>query len=177
MKIESGDIVLKAWEISWAKELSIIANNKRISDNLRDGFPHPYTQDDAINWITGTVLINDPVRFFAIFYKNSLAGSIGLVLKEDIYRKNGEIGYFLDQNLWGRGIISNAIKMITTYGFKTFDLVRIYAEPFEDNTGSRRALEKAGFKYEALFVKNVIKNGVLKNSCIYSVLKENWSLQ
>ena len=176
MKIESGDIVLKAWEISWADDLTKIANNKKISDNLRDGFPHPYTYDDAVNWITGTVLINYPVRFFAIFYENKLAGSIGLVLKEDIYRKNGEIGYFLDKNLWGKGIISRAIKMITTYGFTNFDLVRIYAEPFEDNTGSRRALEKAGFKNEALFVKNVIKNGVLKNSCIYSVLKENWSI-
>jgi ribosomal-protein-alanine N-acetyltransferase len=174
MQIESADIVLKPWILHNALELAAIANNKNISDNLRDGFPYPYSYDDAVNWLTGTIMINDPPRFFAIYYQNKLAGSIGLVLKEDIYRKNGEIGYFLDEKLWGRGIITGAIKLVTSYGFRNFDLVRIYAEPFADNPGSRRVLEKAGFKCEAIFRRNVFKNGIIKDSCIYSVLKEDF---
>jgi ribosomal-protein-alanine N-acetyltransferase len=174
MQIESDDIILKPWILHNAQELAVMANNKNISDNLRDGFPHPYSYDDAVNWLTGTIMINKPPRFFAIYFDNNLAGSIGLVLKEDIYRRNGEIGYFLDEKLWGKGIITQAIKAITSYGFRNFDLVRIYAEPFADNHGSRRALEKAGFKCEAIFRKNVIKNGIIKDSCIYSVLKEEY---
>jgi [ribosomal protein S5]-alanine N-acetyltransferase len=176
MQIESGDIVLKPWDIQYALELAAIANNKNISDNLRDGFPNPYSYDDALNWLTGAIMINDPPRFFAVFYKNRLAGSIGLVLKDDIYRKNGEIGYFIDEKLWGKGIITRAIKEISSYSFRNFDLIRIYAEPFADNKGSRRALEKAGFKCEAIFKKNVIKNGIIKDSCIYSVLKEEFTV-
>jgi [ribosomal protein S5]-alanine N-acetyltransferase len=174
MQIESEDIVLKPWILHNARDLAAIANNKHISDNLRDGFPYPYSYNDAVNWLTGTVMINEPPRFFAIYFESNLAGSIGLVLKEDIYRKNGEIGYFIDEKLWGRGIITKAIKAITSYGFRNFDLERIYAEPFADNTGSRRALEKAGFKCEAVFRRNVIKNGIIKDSCIYSVLKEEF---
>lgn len=174
MQIESADIVLKPWILNNAPELAVIANNKNISANLRDGFPHPYSYDDAVNWITGIIMINDPPRFFAIYYQNKLAGSIGLVLKEDIYRKNGEIGYFLEEKLWGRGIVTQAIKSVTSYGFKNFDLVRIYAEPFTGNTGSRRTLEKAGYNCEAVFRKNIFKNGLVKDSCIYSVLKEDF---
>jgi len=97
-----------------------------------------------------------------------------MVTKEDIYRKNIEIGYFLTEELWGKGIITNAIKAITDYAFSKFDIIRVYAEPFADNPGSRRALEKAGFRCEALFRRNVIKNGMIKDSCIYSVLKEDF---
>jgi [ribosomal protein S5]-alanine N-acetyltransferase len=174
IQIESADIVLKPWILHNAQELAAIANNKNISDNLRDGFPHPYSYDDAVNWLSGIIMINDPPRFFAIYYQNKLAGSIGLITKEDIYRKNSEIGYFLDEKLWGRGIISNAIKLVTSYCFRNFDIIRIYAEPFADNQGSRRALEKAGFKCEAVFRKNVFKNGIVKDSCIYSILKDEF---
>jgi len=174
MQLESEDIVLKPWILNNARELAAIANNKNISDNLRDGFPFPYSYDDAFNWLTRTIMINDPPRFFAIYSENRLAGSIGLVLKDDIYRKNGEIGYFLDEKSWGKGIMTCAIKVVTSYGFKCFDLERIYAEPFADNYRSRKILEKAGFKCEALFRRNVIKNNIIKDSCIYSVLKEDF---
>ena len=84
------------------------------------------------------------------------------------------MGYFLDQEYWGRGIITKAIKAATSYAFKDFDIIRVYAEPYADNTGSRKALEKAGFILEATFKRNVIKNGIIKDSCIYAVLKEDF---
>ena len=174
MQIEFEDISLKSWTLDDAPDLAFIANNKKIADNLRDGFPNPYTYEDAINWLTSIIMINEPPRFFAILYGTKLAGSIGLSLKEDIYRKNGEIGYYVDEKLWGLGIATRAIKAITAYGFKQFDLERIYAEPFSDNIGSRKTLEKAGFRCEAVFRRNVIKNNILKDSCIYSVLRDEY---
>jgi RimJ/RimL family protein N-acetyltransferase len=174
MEIAFEGVVLRPWSIKDADRLAVIANNKKIFDNLRDGLPNPYSLSDAHDWLNSVIPINDPPRFFAITSDDQLAGSIGLVIKDDVYRKNLEIGYFLAEEYWGKGIIPKAIKAATAYAFSRFDIVRIYAESFADNQGSRRALEKAGFICEAIIKKNIFKNGALKDSCIYSVLKENF---
>jgi [ribosomal protein S5]-alanine N-acetyltransferase len=174
MEIHFEGITLRPWSIDDAAQLARIANNKNIADNLRDGFPFPYSVNDAINWLNIILPENFPPRFFSVTGSSDLVGSIGIVTKSDIYRKNFEIGYFLDQEQWGRGIMTKAIKAATAYAFKEFDIVRVYAEPFADNPGSRRALEKAGFTLEATLRNNVIKNGIVKDSCIYAVLKEEF---
>jgi ribosomal-protein-alanine N-acetyltransferase len=174
MEILFEGIVLRPWSVKDAIKLASIADNKKIADNLRDGFPYPYSISDARNWLDIVLPENNPPRFFAVTINKELAGSIGIVSKPDIYRKNFEIGYFLAEEFWGKGIATKAIKAATSYAFKDFDIVRVYAEPFSDNFGSRRALEKAGFTLEATLRKNVIKNGIIKDSCIYSVLREDF---
>jgi ribosomal-protein-alanine N-acetyltransferase len=174
MEIFFEGITLRPWSIKDAVTLAGIADNRNIADNLRDGFPHPYSLKDARNWLGMILPENIPPRFFAVTIDKQLVGSIGIVSKTDIYRKNFEIGYFLAQEHWGKGIITKAIKAATSYAFKEFDVIRVYAEPFSDNTGSRRALEKAGFSLEATLKRNVIKNGIIKDSCIYAVLKEDF---
>jgi ribosomal-protein-alanine N-acetyltransferase len=174
MEIYFEGIVLRPWSIHDAAQLAAIADNRNISDNLRDGFPFPYSINDARTWINTIIPENFPPRFFAILAYDLIAGSVGIVTKSDIYRRNIEIGYFVDEDLWGKGIATKSIKAVTSYAFSNFDIVRVYAEPFEDNTGSRRALEKAGFTLEATLKRNVIKNGIIKDSCIYSVLKEDF---
>jgi [ribosomal protein S5]-alanine N-acetyltransferase len=174
MEIKYEGIVLRPWSVKDAGRLAAIANNRHIADNLRDGFPWPYSLSDANDWLNSVIPVNDPPRFFAIIYENDLAGSIGIVTKNDIYRKNVEIGYFLAEEYWGRGITTKAVKAATAYAFAAFDIVRAYAEPYADNPGSRRVLDKAGYKCEAVLKNYVIKNGVVKDSCIYSVLKEEF---
>lgn len=172
MEIFFEGIVLRPWSISDAPKLAVLADNKKISDNLRDGLPFPYTFKDAQNWLNIILPENIPPRFFAITLDNQLVGSIGIVSKTDIYRKNFEIGFFISEYFWGRGIATKAIKAVVSYAFADFDIIRVYAEVFSDNLASRRALEKAGLKLEATLKKNIIKNGIIKDSCIYSVLKE-----
>lgn len=174
MEILFEGITLRPWSVSDAGNLAAIADNKNIADNLRDGFPFPYSIKDALMWLKTILPENFPPRFFAITVDNSLVGSIGIVTKSDIYRRNVEIGYFLAEEQWGKGIITKAIKATTSYAFKEFDIVRVYAEPFADNYGSRKALENAGFILEATLKNNVIKNGIIKDSCIYAVLKEDF---
>jgi RimJ/RimL family protein N-acetyltransferase len=174
MEISFEGIILRSWSVDDAEQLAIIADNKKIADNLRDVFPNPYSLKDAINWLNLVLPENDPPRFFAVTVDKQLAGSIGIVRKCDIYRKNVEIGYFLAEKFWGRGIATKAIKAATSYAFKEFDIVRVFAEPFSDNQGSRKALENAGFILEASLRRNVIKNGIIKDSCIYSVLREDF---
>lgn len=174
MEIFFEGIVLRQWSMSDAAELAEIADNKKISDNLRDGLPFPYTLKDAKNWLNIILPENSPPRFFAITLDKKLVGSIGIVSKTDIYRKNFEIGFFISQHFWGKGIATRAIKAAVSYAFADFDIVRIYAEVFSDNPASRRALEKAGLKLEATLKKNIIKNNIVKDSCIYSVLREEY---
>ena len=173
MEILFEGIILRTWSINDAAELAEIANNKNIADNLQDRFPFPYSVKDARKWLR-TILPVDPPRNFAIVSGNSIIGNIGILTKEDIHRRNVEIGYFLSEKEWGQGIAARAIKAITSYAFSNFDIVRVYVETFSDNIRSKRALEKAGLKLEATFRKNIIKNGILMDSCIYSVLKEDF---
>jgi RimJ/RimL family protein N-acetyltransferase len=174
MEIFFEGISLIPWAISDASELALIANNKKIADNVRDAFPFPYSLKNAQDWLDLILVENDPPRFFAITIDKQVVGSIGIVSKTDIYRKNVEIGFFLSENFWGKGIATKAIKAATSYAFREFDIGRIYAESFSDNIGSRRALEKAGFTLEATLKRNIIKNGIIKDSCIYSVLREDY---
>ena len=166
---------MRPWRYEDSGALFLIADNKKIADNLRDGFPNPYTHNDAIKWLSMVIPENNPAKFFAIEAEGNLAGSIGIVTKSDIYRMNVEIGYFIAEKYWGQGIATRAVKAVTKYAFETFDIIRVYAEPFEENTSSRRVLEKAGFSLEAIFRSNVIKNGIIKDSCIYSMLREEHS--
>jgi [ribosomal protein S5]-alanine N-acetyltransferase len=174
MEICFEGIVLRPWSLTDAEQLAVIANNKKLAENLRDGFPFPYSKMDAEKWLNSIMPGNLPPKFFAITSDGQLVGSIGIVSKTDIYRKNFEIGYFIDEKHWGKGLATKAIKAAASYAFSNFDIVRIYAEPFSDNAASRRALEKAGFTLEATLKKYVIKNGIIMDSCIYSVLKENF---
>jgi [ribosomal protein S5]-alanine N-acetyltransferase len=174
MEILFEGIILRPWSIDDASQLAEIANNKNIADNLRDLFPHPYSIRDARQWLRSILPVNSPPTNFAVIFDNSIVGNIGILTKQDVYRKNIEIGYFVGEKYWGQGIAVRAIKAITSYAFSNFDIVRVYAETYADNPRSRRALEKAGLRLEAILKNSIIKNGVIKDSCIYSVLKEDF---
>lgn len=171
MQITSGKVILRPWKKEDDEELTLIANNRKIFNNLRDGFPHPYTLEDAKEFIKHAQQSIDE-KLFAIIADNSLIGSCGIMFKKDIYRKNAEIGYFLGEQYWGMGYASDTIKALRDFIFSRYDIIRVYAEPFADNLASRKALEKAGFILEATFEKNVIKNNLIKDTCIYRCLKE-----
>lgn len=173
MEILFEGIILRPWSINDAAELAEIANSKNIADNLRDLFPFPYSIKDARKWLRSILPVNPPCNF-AIIWNNIIVGNIGILTKEDVYRRNAEIGYFISEKYWGQGIAARAAKAVTSYAFSNFDIVRVYAETFADNTRSARALEKAGFKLEATLKNSIIKNGVIKDLFIYSVLKEDF---
>ena len=174
MEIFFEGIVLRPWAISDVSKLAKIANNKKIAENVHDGFPFPYSVRDAQDWLNIILLKNNPPRFFAIIFDKQLVGNIGIIAKTNIYRKNLEIGFFISEDFWGKGIATRAIKAAASYAFREFNIARVYAEAFSDNTGSRKALEKAGFKLEATLKKSIIKNEVIKDSWIYSVLREEF---
>jgi [ribosomal protein S5]-alanine N-acetyltransferase len=177
MRIESKGFILRPWHVSDAEALVKIANNKAIANNMSDRFPSPYTLDDAVQWLEFAMQINIGfTKYFAIEMNKELIGSIGLTMNEDIYRKNAELGYYLGQKYWNRGIISQAIRDVIKYAFETFDIIKIYAQPFAYNMASRRTLEKAEFICEAILKDHVFKNEQFVDCCIYSIWKKNVAL-
>ncbi len=166
------NFILTQWDLKYMDDLYVYANNKKIADNLRNVFPHPYTRDDAEIYIKDCMEKGDENNICrAIIADGKVIGSIGIFVKDDVYSKSAELGYWLAEEFWGKGIIPEAINQICNIAFEKFDIVRIYAEPFAHNKGSRRVLEKAGFELEAVLKNSVYKNGKIGDSCIYALLK------
>ncbi len=172
LRIETDELALRSWKEEDAKRLAVIADNKKIADYLRDGFPHPYSLDDARQFILRAIAEDNASRSFAIEINGVVAGSIGAYLKENVHRKNAELGYYLAEEYWGKGIMPKVIRCMTQYMFDNFDINRVYAQPFAMNTASRKVLEKAGFRLEAVLKSNIIKNGIVQDGCIYALLKD-----
>lgn len=163
---------LRRWQENDVESVAKYANNKKIADNLRNVFPYPYTQEDACGYIMAMIAAGDSRQYAcAIDVDGDAVGSIGVFLEDDIYCKNAELGYWLAEPYWGRGIMSEAIVRITNEAFNRYDIFRIHAEPFAHNIGSRRALEKAGFVLEGTFKKRIFKNSMVFDSCMYGITR------
>lgn len=159
---------LRPWKPDDIESLVKHANNPKIANNLTDLFPNPYSREDGERFIQMTSKDN-PTRIFAIEVNGEAAGAIGLHAQTDIHIKNMELGYWLAELYWGKGIMAEAIKQMVDYGFKTFQINRIFARPFGTNIASQKVLEKAGFKLEAEFDLTVFKNGEYLNELFYAV--------
>jgi RimJ/RimL family protein N-acetyltransferase len=170
MEIKLSQCVIRDWRSGDEDSLALHANNVKVWRNLRDSFPHPYTRRDAEKWIA-ICQSQSPAISFAIEVDASAVGGIGFVLKEDVYRRSIEIGYWLGEAHWGRGIMTEAVRAMTEYAFETFDVCRIYAGVFEWNRGSMRVLEKAGYELEARLKKSITKNGQCIDEVIYAIIR------
>jgi len=166
------EFTLEKWHMGFKESLQKHADNPRVAENLRNHFPSPYTLEDAKRWILfceENEGLTQIVR--AIVVNGQAIGSIGVLFKNDVYLKTAELGFWLAEPFWHKGIITTAIKPMCDLAFANRDLVRIYAEAFAQNIGSRKALQKAGFELEGILKKNVFKNGRIMDSCIYALVK------
>lgn len=168
--LKENDIILQRLQNDDEAPLAKLANNKKVWDNLRDYMPHPYTEQDAETFIALTNGEEPPVTF-AITCKGQFCGVIGLVRQSDVYKKTAEIGYWIGEPFWNKGIATAAVKLITEYGLNTLDLVRIHTGIFEYNTGSMRVLEKNGYQKDGIFKKSVFKNGKIWDEHRFSIVK------
>lgn len=173
-RIVTDVFTLRPWEEEDAKRLVVIANNKKIADNLRDGFPYPYSIDDARKFIHLSRHNEGISKAFAIVIDDAVVGSIAAYFKENVHCKNAELGYYLAEEYWGKGIMTKVVRYMAQYLFDNFDVIRVYAQPFARNMASRRVLEKAGFRLEAILKNNIIKNNVVQDGCIYAILKDEF---
>ncbi|MCD4709698.1 MAG: GNAT family N-acetyltransferase [Bacteroidales bacterium] len=171
--IDFMHFTLRPWHPDDAISLVKHANNPRVASNLRDGFPYPYTMPDAKRWLK-TVGDNREDVILAIEVDGEASGGIGLHGLKDVYRYNGEIGYWLSERHWGRGIMSDAVAAMVNYAFTETSWLRLFACIYENNPSSMRVLEKNGFQPEAIHKKAVMKEGKLMDEHLYALLKDQW---
>ena len=158
--------------MSDARDLAAALSNKKIQDNLRDGLPYPYTEQDGKEFISAMLAANENDTFaFAITVNGKVIGSIGAFRQTNIHNKTAELGYYIAEEYWGKGIMTEAVKQLCDYVFSNTDIIRIYAEPFAYNIASCRVLEKAGFQYEGTLRSNALKNGNVFDMKMYSKLR------
>lgn len=163
---------LRKWKESDAKMLSIHLNNKKIWDNCRDGLPYPYTETDAQAFIKHTTAQSE-LSDFCIEVDNESVGNIGFIRKTDVERYNAEIGYWLSETHWNKGIMTAALRDAINQYFQLTDVIRLHAQVYECNTPSMHVLEKVGFRKVGIHHKACFKNNRFINAHYYELLKEN----
>ena len=173
MKISFGDYFIRSYEYSDQEALVKYANNNNISRLLRDQFPFPYTKTNAETWLIHAC--NQEIETnFVIANEKELIGAIGINLQEDVNRFSAEIGYWLGEPFWRKGITTTALNIFTEYALKNFNLNRIYANVFEGNDASEKVLQKVGYRKEATLRKAVFKERKFLDQYIYAILKEEY---
>lgn len=169
MRLELPSCCVREFTSGDAAALARYANNRNISRFMRDRFPHPYALQDAADFIRH-VHGQSPCVTWAIDVDGQAAGSIGIMPRSDIERVSAEIGYWIGEPFWGRGIMTEAPQLLTPWAMREFQLTRVYALPFATNAASCRVLEKAGYVCEGRLRKAAIKDGVVVDQLMYALV-------
>jgi RimJ/RimL family protein N-acetyltransferase len=176
MEIPAGDWLIRSWREEDAPALSSYFSNPNVLGNLAVRNRYPYTEDHAKAWIDLCGMEAEPVNFAiagsAIADIQGVVGGIGLTLQRGTRRQAAELGYWVGEPLWDRGIATAAVKAFVDYAFSQFDLLRIYAGVFDGNGASVRVLEKAGFAYEGTLRKSIVKDGRVVDELLYALVRE-----
>jgi [ribosomal protein S5]-alanine N-acetyltransferase len=171
MELEFPGGRIRSWQAGDAPSLARHANNRKIWLQVRDRFPYPYTLGAAESWIA-LASAPDPETQFAIEVNGEAAGGIGVFLQQDVERYSAEIGYWLGEAHWNRGITGAAVRRFTDYAFDRFGLCRLYANVFETNPGSCRVLERAGYQLEGRLRQSAVKDGQVLDGLLYAAVRE-----
>ena len=164
---------IRPWQLTDAKALASALSNQNILKNLRDGLPYPYTEKDAEDYINAMLAANPQDTFaYAVCVDDRAVSSVGAFRQGNIHCRTAELGYYLAEEYWGRGIMTDAVRQLCQKLFGETDLLRIYAEPFACNLGSCRVLEKVDFQLEGILQSNAVKNGQVLDMAIYALVKK-----
>ena len=174
MHFDLGDgYSLRSFLYGDASSLARHGNNQKIARNLRDSFPHPYTVEHARAWIQHVKENENKTRFVITNQHNEAIGEIGFVVQLDVHRFTAEIGYWLSEDHWGRGVMSRAVACVADFAFNEMGLVRLFADVQENNESSGRVLMKCGFQLEGVFRKHIFKDGQHVSQYVYALVSND----
>ena len=174
MTLQGERCTLRRWRTSDAASVVRHANNLNVARHLRDRFPHPYTRKDAQTFLSAASS-EAPQTNFAIEVAGEAVGGLGYVPGTDVERYSAEVGYWLGEACWGRGIMTEALVLFTRHAFAELGLLRLFALPLADNVASIRVLEKAGYTAEGILRSSCVKFGQPRDQAIYAVVNDRWS--
>lgn len=149
--------------------LARYANNPKVASYLRDRFPHPYSPEDALRFVEYAAQTPDEC-VACVDVAGEAAGAIGLQFRKDVERCSAELGYWIGEPFWGRGLMTAAIRCFTAWAMPRFELTRVYAEVFAENPASGRVLEKAGFVRIGVLRRAAIKSGTYHDYVLFDLV-------
>ena len=170
MRLDLGTCGVRSLRDTDALELARNADNRKVWLQLRDRFPHPYKIDDARRYIAAARRADSETKF-AITVGGLAVGTIGVTLGKDVERCSAEVGYWIGEPYWGRGIATRVLVEFTRFAFEAYGLERLYAVVFASNAASCRVLEKAGYRLEGRMLRSAIKDGTVQDTCLYAILR------
>ncbi|NOU58948.1 GNAT family N-acetyltransferase [Marinifilum caeruleilacunae] len=170
VKIGVQNVILRKWQKGDEDSLVRHADNMAVAKFLKDSFPKPYTYSDAVQWIRFANRSIDSYNL-AITLNDKVIGAIGVEKQQDVYRKSAELGYWLGEEYWNKGIMTNVVKEMVELAFQNFSIVRLYAYVFSGNKASSVVLEKAGFELESIQKSAIYKNGQFMDQMVYTIVR------
>ena len=176
MILEGKRCRVRLWRPGDADAIVSHANNINVARHLRDRFPHPYTRAHAVAFLRHVTSAERQTNL-AIEVDGQPAGGIGFVCGSDVERFSAEIGYWLGEQYWGRGIVTEALTLVTAHAFRAFNILRLFALPFADNAASVRVLEKAGYVCEGTLKSSSVKYGMPRDQVIYARINDQWRFE
>ena len=174
MRLEGSRCAVRPWHARDVEALVRHADNVNVAKQLRDRFPHPYTRQNAAEFLQFAAAAHPPANL-AIEVAGEAVGGVGFVPGTDIERFSAEIGYWLGESMWGRGIATEAVALVSAYVFDEFGMLRLFAVPFADNAASCRVLEKAGFTREGIMRAASVKFGQPRDQALYARINPRWA--
>ena len=168
--IDCGICKVRSWRKSDVDALVRHGNNVNIWRNLRDRFPSPYTREAAREWVDYSRACR-PETDFAIELRDEAVGGVGLKIGLDVERFSAEVGYWVGEAFWGKGLATASLKSVVLYAFRELGMIRVFALPFATNVASARVLEKAGFTREAVLRSSAVKEGVVLDQTLYAITR------
>lgn len=167
MELRLEKCTIRNWCFDDAESLAEHADNRRAWLGLRDAFPHPYKIEDANEFLRRAIAKSADTSL-CIDIQGCAVGGIGITIGQDVHRHVAELGYWLGERFWGRGVMTEAVSAFISHCFTQFSLRRTYAEPFANNPASARVLEKAGFIFEGRLRNNTVKDEQILDSLLYA---------
>ena len=172
LRVRTPRSTVRDWRRADREALLLYADNRNVWRNLTHEFPHPYSAADADAWLARVDAMLEPTHW-AIEHEGEAVGGIGVRLREGVYAKTAEIGYWLGEPFWGRGLMSEVVAAVAPYAMQRYGLVRLEAPVFAWNPASMRVLEKSGFVREGVLRKSAFKDGHVIDTVVYSRVKES----
>jgi ribosomal-protein-alanine N-acetyltransferase len=170
VQLQLSRCTVRPWALTDAESLQRHADNRKVSSQLRDRFPFPYGIEQARTFL-GWITTQPAPTVWAIEVGGEAVGGIGIEMHSDVERVSAEIGYWLGESMWGRGIATEALVAVTAEAFKRFDITRLYAVPFADHAASVRVLEKAGYVREGRMHRSAIKDGTVRDQLLLATYR------
>lgn len=164
-----SDVILRKWTYEDVEDLYLFSKKPEISKYMRDDFPSPYQRQDAMKFVSHVTMCGDnPTCYRAIVYKGKVVGSIALFTQHGLHQHSAQIGYWLCETFWNKGIMTQAIQQLCVIAFDQMYFKRVYAQIFEDNIASQHVLTKAGFSFELIKTRAIYKHSKYHNMLIYA---------